>query len=74
MNGRAYLLTFSAGGEMLARVFTTETSYTPDDATWTKLKGRRVDAVLASASFDQNNVVPGSGPFVAPAVAFTVAP
>ena len=38
MNGRAYFLVLKSGGTNVVRVFTTDTSYTPDDATWTKLK------------------------------------
>lgn len=75
MNGKAYLLTLRSGGSVVARVFTTNTTFTPDDATWTKLKtAKAIEATLASASFDNNNLVPGSGPFVAPPVAFTIEP
>ena len=73
MNGRAYLLTFKSGGNRIARVFTTNTEFTPDDATWTKLKqAKSIEVVLATAQYDQNNIVPGSGPFEAPGVAFTI--
>lgn len=73
MNGRAYLLTLRSGGSVVARVFTTNTSFTPDDATWTKLESAKtIEAVLATASYDQNNILQGSGPFVAPGVAFTI--
>lgn len=75
MNGKAYLLTLRSGGNVVARAFTTNTTYTPDDATWTKLKtAKSIEATLASASYDNNNIVQGSGPFVAPAVAFTIEP
>ncbi len=73
MNGKAYLLTLRSGGAVVGRVFTTNTTYTPDDAMWTKLKSAKsIEATLASASYDNNNIVQGSGPFVAPAVAFTI--
>lgn len=73
MNGKAYLLTLKSGGSVVGRVFTTNTTYTPDDALWSKLKtAKAIEATLASASYDNNNIVQGSGPFVAPAVAFTI--
>lgn len=73
MNGKAYLLTLRSNGNVVARVFTTNTTYTPDDATWTKLKeAKAIEATLASAQYDNNNIVQGSGPFVAPGVAFTI--
>ena len=73
MNGKAYLLTLRSNGNVVARVFTTATTYTPDDATWTKLKeAKSIEATLASAQYDNNNIVQGSGPFVAPGVAFTI--
>jgi hypothetical protein len=73
MYGRAYLLAFRSGGKMVARVFTTKTTFTPDDATWSKLaQAKSIEAILATAQYDQNNIVQGSGPFVAPAVAFTI--
>ena len=73
MNGRAYLLTLKSGGNAVVRVFTTNTTYTPDDEAWTKLKNAKtIEAVLATASYDQNNIVQGSGPFEAPGVAFTI--
>jgi hypothetical protein len=73
MNGKAYLLTLRSNGNAIVRVFTTNTTYTPDDATWTKLEeAKSIEAVLATASFDQNNILQGSGPFVAPGVAFTI--
>lgn len=73
MNGKAYLLTLRSNGSVVARVFTTATTYTPDDETWTKLKtAKSIEATLASAQYDNNNIVQGSGPFVAPGVAFTI--
>jgi hypothetical protein len=73
MNGRAYLLALRSNGSTVVRVFTTNTTYTPDDAAWTKLKNAKsIEAVLATVSYDNNNIVQGSGPFVAPGVAFTI--
>jgi hypothetical protein len=73
MNGKAYLLTLRSNGSTLVRVFTTNTVYTPDDEAWTKLKeAKNIEVVLASAQYDNDNIVQGSGPFVAPGVAFTI--
>lgn len=73
MNGKAYLLVFRAGGNVVLRVFTTNTVYTPDDAAWSKLKAAKsMEITLATASYDNSNIVQGSGPFVAPAVAFSI--
>jgi hypothetical protein len=73
MNGKAYLLTLRSNGNTLVRVFTTNTVYTPDDEAWTKLKdAKNIEVVLASAQYDNNNILQGSGPFVAPGVAFTI--
>jgi len=73
VNGKAYLLTLKANGATVVRVFTTNLIYTPDDEAWTKLKNAKtIEAVMSSASYDNNNIVQGSGPFVAPGVAFTI--
>lgn len=73
MNGKAYLLTLRSNGATIMRVFTTNTTYTPDDETWTKLaNAKSIEAVLATASYDNDNILQGSGPFVAPGVAFTI--
>jgi hypothetical protein len=73
MNGKAYLLTLRSNGSTVVRVFTTNTTYTPDDEAWSKLKtAKSIEAVLATATYDQNNILQGSGPFVAPGVAFTI--
>jgi hypothetical protein len=75
MNGRAYLLTLKSGGNNVVRVFTTTTTYEPDAAAWQKLKdAKSITATIATASFDNNNVVSGSGPFVSPATSFTIEP
>jgi len=73
MNGRAYLLVLKSGGTSVVRVFTTDTSYTPDNATWTMVKtAKSITATISSALFDNNNVVQGSGPFVGTASSLTI--
>jgi hypothetical protein len=74
LNGRAYFVVFSASGNVVVRVFTTKTSYTPDDAAWTKLKGVKapITATITSASFDNNNLTPDGGPFAGTPVTFTI--
>jgi hypothetical protein len=73
MNGKAYLLTLKSNGSVVARVFTTNTTFTPNDAMWTKLTtAKTIEATLATASYDNNDIVQGSGPFVAPGVTFTI--
>jgi len=76
MNGRAYLLVFKANGANVLRVFTTNTTYQPTADKFGKLKDAKAPLTLtiATASFDQNNVVQGSGPFVGDAVTFTLSP
>ena len=76
MNGRAFLLVFKANGANVLRVFTTNTSYQPNAESFTKLKDAKAPLTLtiATASFDQNNVVQGSGPFVGDPVTFTLSP
>jgi len=75
MNGKGYLLTLKANGQKVVRVFTTSTTYAPDAAAWDKLKsGGTISATVTTASFDQNRLVPGSGPFASPATTFTIAP
>jgi hypothetical protein len=64
--GVAYLLTFEGEGKtQLARVFTTRTLYTPTGAAWDKLKTVRgkVTVRLTAATFDNNAVIAGGGPF-----------
>jgi len=64
--GVAYLLTFEGPDKaQLARVFTSRTQYTPTGAAWDKLKGARgkVTVRLTAATFDNNAVIAGGGPF-----------
>ena len=64
--GVAYLLTFEGPDKaQLARVFTTRTLYTPTGAAWDKLKTARgkVTVRLTAATFDNNAIIAGGGPF-----------
>jgi hypothetical protein len=74
MNGVAYLVTFgAAGNDKLVRVFTTSTTYTPDAGAWDKMKAAGgVTTTITTATFENNRLTPGGGPFVGPAVAFTI--
>jgi hypothetical protein len=75
MNGKAYLLTLRNGETNVVRVFTTDTTYQPDAAAWQKLRdARTISATVTVASFDNNRIVSGSGPFVGNATSFTIEP
>lgn len=75
VSGRAYLLVLGVPGDgAFLRVFTTKTSFTPDTATWNKLRDANapVTASVIGASFDNNNLAPGGGPFTGASVSFTI--
>lgn len=77
VNGAAYLLVLStASSDELVRVFTTETSYTPDAATWATMKGAggAITASVLTAIFDNNQVASDGGPFEGTPITFTVGP
>lgn len=77
LNGKAYLLTFSSSANPQAlRVFTTLTTYTPTPTAWQKLSAEKgtITAKLQTATFDNNAVVTGGGPFDGGSIAFTVTP
>ena len=77
MNGRAFLLVFKgASGATVLRVLTTNTTYQPSAEKLAMLKDAKTTLTLtvATASFDNNNVVQGSGPFVGDAVSFSFEP
>ena len=76
VNGRAYLLVLaSPTGTAVAKVFTTQTSFTPDAATWDKVRaaGATFTAQVTSASFDNNLLVQSGSPVRGPARTFAVA-
>ena len=69
VNGRAYLVVFATATDPeVLRVFTTETSYTPDAAAWSTVTGAgaAVTVTITSAIFEQNRVAQGGGPWVGP--------
>lgn len=75
VNGKAYLVTFAAPGQpKLIEVFTTKTTYQPDEATWTNMKNVRGDIsiTVTVGTFDNNNLVQDGGPFASDSVPFTV--
>lgn len=77
LNGKAYLLTFSSSANPKAlRVFTTLTTYTPTPTAWQKLSAEKgaITAKLQAATFDNNTVVTGGGPFDGGSITFTVTP
>lgn len=77
VNGRAYFVVFSTSGDdKVLRVFTTSTSYTPDEAAWEKLvsAGGLITASITTGVYDNNAVASDGGPFTAPSATFTVDP
>jgi hypothetical protein len=77
VNGRAYFLVLStADKHELARVFTTNLSYTPDAATWQKLQSAAspLTAGITSAVFENNRIPSDGGPYVGQPVTFSLAP
>jgi hypothetical protein len=77
VNGRAFFVVFSTAAEPeLVRVFTTASTYTPDDAAWTALKGAAapITATITSAVFESNRVAADGGPFTGGTVTFTITP
>lgn len=77
LNGRAYLVAFSAAGnEPVLRVFTSATTYAPDAAAWAKLRGATgtITATITTASYDVNNLVQDTPIVTGPPLTFTVLP
>jgi hypothetical protein len=75
MNGAGYYLIFATDTKPeLLRVFTTLTSYTPDAAAWKTLSSAMVwtQLTIASAAFQDDQLVPGEGPFVGSPVLFCI--
>lgn len=73
LNGPGYFVVLSAPGDPnFHRVFTTGTSYRPDDQTWARMKNVRSSIVLTvtAADFENNRVVVGRGPFASDSVPF----
>lgn len=66
-NGTAYFLVVSdAASHRLLRVFTNQTSYTPDAKAWQRLAAapQPLTLVISSAFFEENQIPDDGGPFV----------
>jgi hypothetical protein len=75
VNGEAYLLVIEGpDDDELLRVFTTKTSYTPDETTWNEVAAAAgpLTAWVLMGIFDENRIAPDGGPFPGPRVAFTI--
>jgi hypothetical protein len=76
--GTAYLLAVNdAVGAPIVRVFTSEASYTPDDAAWALLRehtGKAITAWVMTADFEADRIAPEGGPFPGPWISFSVSP
>lgn len=75
LTGMGYLLVFSTDAQPdLLRVFTTETSYTPDEAAWKVLRTAGIWTSLAviSTSFLDDFPMPGTGPFTGEHIEFCI--
>jgi hypothetical protein len=75
LNGTAYWLVFSTpANAKLLRVFTAETSYTPDAAAWDKLvkASDTITVTIKSAIFDTNELAADGGPWAGTPVKVTV--
>ncbi|MFZ5895607.1 MAG: hypothetical protein ACOY0T_31410 [Myxococcota bacterium] len=74
-NGTAYLLVFDdAAKSTRLRVFTSQTSYTPDASAWAGLAAGEQPITLSvtSATFESNAVLSDGGPFVGGTLSFSV--
>lgn len=74
-SGVGYYLTFATDTKPnLLRVFTTETSYTPDAAAWKKLGAVMTwtELTVFAATFDDDALVPGSGPLESDPILFCI--
>jgi hypothetical protein len=74
-SGQATLLVFSTDADpKLLRVFTSETSYTPTDATWRKLVDAKAPITLSltGAAFEQNRLAQGTQPRLGTPYQFTI--
>jgi hypothetical protein len=75
LRGTGYFLLFSTDeAPRLLRVFTTDTSYTPDKKAWDTLvsAGMWTKLTLVSAMFSGDAVLPATGPFVADPIEFCI--
>jgi hypothetical protein len=75
MNGEAFLLVFSTELEpRWLRVFLQGRSFTPSDAEWARLAGAHepLSLVVTRAVFEEGRLTADGGPFVGPAIEFTI--
>jgi hypothetical protein len=74
MSGPGYLLVFNVlGGAELFRVFTSQTSYTPDAASWAKMAtGNWTQLQITSATFAGDEVAANGGPYSGEVLKFCV--
>jgi hypothetical protein len=75
LNGVGYFLLYSTDAtSRLFRVFTTETSYTPDEAAWATISSAGIwtKLTVVSATFADDQIAPGGGPFVGTPILFCV--
>jgi hypothetical protein len=75
MNGEAFLLVFSTAREPhWLRVFLQGRSFTPSDAEWGRLAGARepLSLTVTRAVFEEGRLTEDGGPFVGPAIEFTI--
>lgn len=74
-NGTAYLLVIAdANAKPALRVFTNQTSYTPDAGLWQSLAlaAQPLSLSITSGFFEENNIPEDGGPFVGGTFAFRV--
>ena len=77
LTGKGYFLLFSTDSiPRLLRVFTTETTYTPDAKAWKTLvdAGTWTKLIVVSARFWQDERLVGTGPFVGSPILFCIEP
>jgi hypothetical protein len=75
MSGRGYLLAFASldTGEPYFRVFTSGTSYTPDQAHWAKLAtGTWTTLHVVSATFEGDQLAGGASPVNGQVIKFCI--
>lgn len=75
VSGAAYFVVFSTSKDAkLLRVFTTETSYTPEAADLAKLTGagEAIHAIVTHAEFEENRIATDGGPFKGTEITFTL--
>jgi hypothetical protein len=75
-NGVGYLVEFSTpAAPKYLRIFTTKTSYVPLGDAWQRLQAAKtgIRMKITAATFEENRLVAGSGPFESEAVTFTIA-